>query len=157
VGRGREIVCCGDARILHLPARHGRPVSYTRGVMEMRNRYFIWKRHTPRPAPRHAASFWADTALLVAMDVAWFAVRPWRAQPLGHAAGTLHELWRCLWHPPGFQEPPARREYRLASASPDEAAATPAAVLRAGGPPVAAGVSSSECPAQLPEGRRLSR
>jgi len=29
-------------------------------VMEMRNRYFIWKRHTPRPMPRHAASFWAD-------------------------------------------------------------------------------------------------
>ena len=55
----------------------------------MRNRYFIWKRHTPRQKPRHAASFWADTLLLIAMGVAWFFVRPWKAQPLGHAAGTV--------------------------------------------------------------------
>jgi GT2 family glycosyltransferase len=117
VGRQWRLVCCGDAHILHLPAGHGRPVSYTRGVMEMRNRYFIWKRHTPRPKPRYVAGFWADTALLVAMDVAWFCVRPWKAQPLGHAAGTLRELWRCLRHPPQFTEPPARREYVLAGAA----------------------------------------
>jgi GT2 family glycosyltransferase len=117
VGRRWKLVCCGDAGILHLPASQGRPVSYTRGVMEMRNRYFIWKRHTPRPAARYIASFWADTALLVAMDLAWFGVRPWQAQPLGHAAGTLRELWRCLGRPPRFEEPPARREYVLAAAA----------------------------------------
>jgi hypothetical protein len=120
VGRRWELVCCGDARILHLPAGHGRPVSYTRGAMEMRNRYFIWRRHTPRPSARHQVSFWADTALLVLMDLAWFCARPWRAQPLGHAAGTLRELWRCLWQPPRFQEPPARREYVLAEAAEPE-------------------------------------
>jgi GT2 family glycosyltransferase len=120
VGRQWKLVCCGDARILHLPAGHGRPVSYTRGVMEMRNRYFIWKRHTPRPAARYVASFWADTALLVAMDVAWFCARPWKAQPLGHAAGTLRELWQCMRRPPRFEEPPARREYMLAAAAEPE-------------------------------------
>lgn len=116
VGRNWAVVCCGDARMLHLPASHGRPVSYTRGVMEMRNRYFIWKRHTPRPARRYVLSFWADTALLVAMDLAWFCARPWKVQPLGHALGTAREMLRCLRHPPRFQEPPARREYVLAAA-----------------------------------------
>jgi GT2 family glycosyltransferase len=120
VGRRWQLVCCGDARILHLPAGHGRPVSYTRGVMEMRNRHFIWKRHTPRPAARHVASFWADTALLVAMDLAWFCLRPWKLQPLGHAAGTLREMCRCLRRPPRFEEPPARREYVLAAAAETE-------------------------------------
>jgi GT2 family glycosyltransferase len=120
VGRQWKLVCCGDARILHLPAGHGRPVSYTRGVMEMRNRYFIWRRHTPRPAARYVASFWADTALLVAMDVAWFCARPWKVQPLGHAAGTLRELWRCMRLPPRFEEPPVRREYMLAAAAEPE-------------------------------------
>src|SRR5215471_18387757 len=53
VSRRWELVCSGDARILHLPAGHGRPASYTRGRMEMRNRYFVWKRHTPRPAMKY--------------------------------------------------------------------------------------------------------
>jgi len=123
VGRRWRVVCCGDARILHLPAGHGRPVSYQRGVMEMRNRWFVWRRHTPRPSARHAASFWADTALLVAMDLAWFGVRPWDWRPLGHAAGTLREMGRCLLHPPEFEEPPARREYVLAAAGEPEFAA----------------------------------
>ena len=50
------------------------------------------------------------------MDVAWFFVRPWKAQPLGHAAGTIRELCRCLRRAPQFKEPPARREYILAGA-----------------------------------------
>ena len=80
----------------------------------MRNRYFIWKRHTPRQKPRHTASFWADTLLLIAMGVAWFFVRPWKAQPLGHATGTVRKLCRCLRRAPQFKEPPARRKYILA-------------------------------------------
>ena len=115
VGRRWELVCSGDARILHLPAGHGRPASYTRGRMEMRNRYFVWKRHTPRPAMKYVVSFWLDTALLVGMDLAWFTVRPWRIEPLGHALGTLCEMFRCLAQPPRYQEPPVRREYRLES------------------------------------------
>ncbi len=117
VGRHWTILCCGDAHILHLPAAHGRPVSYTRGLMEMRNRYFIWKRHTPRPAFRHAAVFWLDTVLLIAMDLAWFCVRPWKIQPLGHALGTIREMLSCLSRPPRFEEPPARREYVLDAAA----------------------------------------
>jgi GT2 family glycosyltransferase len=115
VGRRWELLCCGDAHILHLPADYGRPAAYSRGRMEMRNRYFIWKRHTPRPALRYVVSFWVDTALLIAMDVAWFGVRPWRPEPLGHAVGTVWEMFRCLARPPLFKEPPARREYRLES------------------------------------------
>jgi GT2 family glycosyltransferase len=116
VGRSWTILCCGDARILHLPGAHGRPVSYTRGRMEMRNRHFVWKRHSPTAAPRHVAAFWLDTFLLVAMDVAWFCVRPWKVQPLGHALGTIREMATCLAGPPRFEEPPACREYRLDAA-----------------------------------------
>jgi hypothetical protein len=113
VGKQWTLLCSGEARILHLPAAQGRPVSYTRGRMEMRNRHFVWKRHTPRPATRHAVQFWADTALLIAMDLAWFCVKPWKLQPLGHAAGTIVEMARCLTTPTRFAEPPARREYVL--------------------------------------------
>ena len=113
VGRRWELLCCGDARILHLPAGHGRPASYTRGLMEMRNRYFVWKRHTPHPALKYVVSFWLDTALLVGMDIAWYTARPWRLRPLGHALGTVCEMFRCLVNPPRFEEPPPRREYRL--------------------------------------------
>jgi GT2 family glycosyltransferase len=123
VGRRWTVVCCGDARILHLPAAHGRPASYTRGRMEMRNRYFVWKRHTPKPAARHRAAFWLDTAFLIAMDFAWFCRRPWKLQPLGHAVGTLVEMAKCLTQPPVFEEPPARREYVLVTAPARELAA----------------------------------
>lgn len=114
VGRRWTILCAGDARILHLPAPHGRPASYTRGRMEMRNRYFVWQRHTPRPAFRHRTAFWLDTAFLMAMDFAWLARRPWQVQPLGHALGTAIEMVNCVLRPPRFEEPPARREYQLA-------------------------------------------
>lgn len=123
VGRRWTILCCGGARILHLPAAHGRPVSYTRGRMEMRNRCFVWTRHTPNPAPHQRRAFWLDTALLVAMDLARFCRRPWQVQPLGHALGTLLEMMSCLSRPPRFEEPPARREYILAGASERELAA----------------------------------
>ncbi len=113
IGRRWEILCCGDAGILHLPGAGGRPMSYRRGVMEMRNRYFIWKRHSPHPGARFVWAFWLDTAFLIAMDLAWFCVRPWRFEPLGHARGTLTEMVRCLALPPAFEEPPARREYVL--------------------------------------------
>ena len=115
VGRRWEIVCCGDARLLHLQAAHGRPVSYTRGRMDMRNRYFIWRRHTPHPAALLVARFWADVAMLAAMDCAWFCSRPWKPDPLGHAAGLMVEGLRSLVRAPRFEEPPARREYALAA------------------------------------------
>ena len=117
VGRRWEIYCCGDARIVHLPGPAGRPVSYRRGMMEMRNRYFIWKRHSPRPGARYVFRFWLDTAFLIAMDFAWFCVRPRRVEPLGHIRGMLAGLRECLLCPPVYQEPPARREYRLAGAT----------------------------------------
>ncbi len=114
VGKRWELVCCGDARLLHLQAKHGRPASYTRGRMDMRNRYFIWRRHTPHPAARLVVKFWLDEALLAAMDAGWFCCRPWKPEPLGHAAGLMVEgLW-SLVRPPRFEEPPARREYVLA-------------------------------------------
>ncbi len=113
IGKRWEIQCCGDSRILHLPGSGGRPVSYRRGLMEMRNRYFVWKRHSPRPGAGFTSRFWADTAFLMAMDFAWFGARPWRVEPLGHALGTFVGMIGCLASPPRFEEPPARREYVL--------------------------------------------
>jgi GT2 family glycosyltransferase len=115
VGRRWELVCCGDARLLHLAAKHGRPASYKRGRMDMRNRYFIWRRYTPRPGARLIARFWLDVAFVASMDAAWFCCRPWKPEPLGHAAGLLMEGLRSLVRPPRFEEPAARREYMPAA------------------------------------------
>jgi GT2 family glycosyltransferase len=114
VGSRWNLVCCGDARILHNASPAGRPHQFLRGKMEVVNRFFIWKRHTPDAEWRYVANFWLDILFLQAMDFAWFCVRPWNADPLRHAAGLTLGSLRCLVAPRRFDEPPARPQYKLA-------------------------------------------
>jgi GT2 family glycosyltransferase len=109
------VVCCGDAQVLHHPASAGRPLSFAKGRMEVRNRFFIWKRHRPATQVIDRLRFWADIALLVIFDVLHLLRRPWRASHLMHAAGLLRGACECVLTPPCYPEPVAHKEYRLAT------------------------------------------
>lgn len=113
VGKDWKLVCCGDAHILHLHASGGRPRYFRRGRMDVVNRYFIWKRHTPDVAFRYKTLFWGDIAFLIGMELVWFVARPWRAEPLVTASGMVAGVLKCLFRPPRFEEPPPRRHYVL--------------------------------------------
>jgi GT2 family glycosyltransferase len=113
VGRRWKLLSCGSARVVHNVAPGGRPSSYAKGRMEVRNRYFIWKRHTSGVRLPDRVRFWADLLFLIAMDGAWFLVRPWRAGTLAHGAGILSAIVECMAAPPRYEEPPARRQYRV--------------------------------------------
>lgn len=109
-----EIVCCGSAEILHLPAAGGRPPDFRKAQMEVRNRFFIWKRHRPNTRWIDRIRFWLDIALIGAFDILHAVRRPWKPAALAHAAGIMNGAVRCLTHPPRYVEPFTRKEYRLA-------------------------------------------
>jgi hypothetical protein len=115
-GRSWALLACGEAR-LRSAHRAERFEGFENGRMQMRNRYFVWKRHTSRPASRHVARFWMYSVMMAARDIARFCIRPWRAADLLHGLGILAQIPRCVTDPPAFVEPPAAREYVLASES----------------------------------------
>jgi len=111
-----EVVWSGDARYEHHQAPGGRPTSFSKGRMEVRNRYFIWRRHRPGASLFNRLRFYSDLAFLFLMDLAWFAVRPWKLHALAHALGLAAGGVETLIRPPRFKEPPARRRYEMESA-----------------------------------------
>jgi GT2 family glycosyltransferase len=113
VGRQWKLVCCGNARIIHKASPGGRPKFFERGKMDVINRYFIWKRHTPDAEPRYVTLFWLDILFLHAMDLAWFCARPWRFGSLSHAVGLFVGSLRCIFDQPRFSEPAPRRRFAL--------------------------------------------
>jgi GT2 family glycosyltransferase len=113
VGREWDVMCCGDAHMLHHPAASGRPASFAKGRMEIRNRFFIWKRHAKHAAVIDRLRFWLDAWFLMAMDLAWFCRRPSKPHSLAHAAGVLWAAVECVFSPPRYQEPPARPVYAV--------------------------------------------
>jgi GT2 family glycosyltransferase len=115
VARDWTVVCCGDAEVLHHPATAGRPPSFAKGRMEVRNRFFIWKRHRPATRAIDRLRFWLDIALLIIFDILHWLRRPWRGSHLSHAAGLLRGACQCVFAPPCFPEPPAHKEYSLAT------------------------------------------
>jgi glycosyltransferase involved in cell wall biosynthesis len=123
VGSRWKLVCSGDVRMLHNHSPGGRPRQFQRGKMDVVNRFFIWKRHTPDAEWRYVANFWLDILFLHAMDFAWFCAKPWDASPLRHASGLMLGSLRCLFAPPHFDEPPARPQYKLASVEQPDAQA----------------------------------
>lgn len=118
IGRRWKVACAGDAHVVHNAAPGGRPPRFDKGMMEVVNRYFIWKRHTPRPSLRIRFLFWADIFFIAVMDGSWFLVQPWRPSSLYHAAGVVAGAVRCMVSPPSYQEPPVRRTYALAGSIP---------------------------------------
>lgn len=118
VGRAWQIVWCGDAHVGHYHASSGRPTSFAKGRMEVRNRYFIWKRYCPNAKLSDRFRFWLDAAFLVVMDLGQAVLHPTQVYPLAHAAGVVYGALNCLLRPPRYQEPPARKQYTLSHSVP---------------------------------------
>ena len=118
IRRHWRVLCCGDARVFHrgLLSTGGRPAAFTKGQMEVRNRYFIWKRYSANAPLGDRIRFHLDLLFLFGMDLAWFALRPWQYQHFSHAFGILSGATSCLVSPPRCEEPAARLRYRLAEA-----------------------------------------
>lgn len=111
IGRGHRLLWCGDAHVIHDHATEGRPSSVEKGRMEMRNRYFIWKRHAGRVGALNTLRFWADTLYSTSYDLISFARRPSSLGPLRHMWGIISGAAQCLAAPAPYEEPPARAEY----------------------------------------------
>jgi glycosyltransferase involved in cell wall biosynthesis len=110
VGREWMLLWCGDAHVSHNHAPQGRPDAAKKGYMEVRNRYFIWKRHAT-PAFASLVRFWLDFVYGIGVDVLEFVAHPTSIAPLQHVRGVLRGLLSCLTDRPRYDEPPARREY----------------------------------------------
>lgn len=129
VAREGIILWCGDARVFHDHAPGGRPASMEKGRMEVRNRFFIWKRYVPDARLADRLRFWSDIAYSVGYDIATFIMRPVSMAPLHHMTGCIRGAVDCLAAPPHHDEPPARREYDFDIRSLAEAAPLPADAL----------------------------
>ena len=106
-GKSWTLLCCGESRVKRLPGANSVPSGYHAARAGIRNRYFIWSRHTPSPDPPHEMRFWLAAALDTVTNLASFNA--------GHAAGIFAGIVSCVADPPRFVEPPARREYVLAA------------------------------------------
>src|SRR5262249_58127541 len=87
VAREGRLLWCGDAHVRHLHAGGGRPDWYAKGRMEVRNRFFIWKRHSPDAALSDRLRFWMDTLFSVACDAYGF-LRTRKRYAWRHLLGT---------------------------------------------------------------------
>lgn len=111
VGQENKLVWCGDAHVIHHHALGGRPNPSQKGRMEVRNRYFIWKRYTSDPSLLIKAKFWLDVAYILTVDIVTFVAHPTKDWYIRHAVGILRGTFGCLVKPPRFEEPPANTEY----------------------------------------------
>jgi GT2 family glycosyltransferase len=108
-----KILWCGDAHVEHHHAQGGRPPSFPKGKMEVRNRYFIWRRHTQNPRLIDKVRFWLDMIFLVVMDLFQFVARPVGVHSVSHAGGIIFGAVECIVFPPLHDEPPARKQYSV--------------------------------------------
>ncbi|HTL96517.1 MAG TPA: glycosyltransferase [Gemmatimonadaceae bacterium] len=124
LGHEWTLLWCGDAHVSHNHAPQGRPDAARKGRMEVRNRYFIWKRYVT-PGVADSIRFWLDFAYGMGVDLLEFAAHPTSTVPLHHVRGVLSGLVSCLTDPPQYDEPPARREYEVDFAAAGDGAALP--------------------------------
>lgn len=113
IGRDWKLVVCGDALVNHDHADGGRPAGIPRGRMAVRNRYFIWKRHSANCRPIDRLRFWFDHVLVVGFNLLGFALRPWRPYNFLYALGTCMGIGSCLTNPPKYEEPQAQKQYEF--------------------------------------------
>ena len=116
IRREWRVVSCGNAPVIHQPSPGGRPAAFTKGRMEVRNRYFIWKRYSSAASLLNKIRFHLDLAFLFVMDLAWFLARPWRIHHLSHAFGLLWGAIRCVFAPPEWNEAEPLRRFKLEAA-----------------------------------------
>jgi len=108
-----DILWCGDAHVLHLHASGGRPASFSKGVMEVRNKHFIWKRHRPHASQLDRFRFWLDVAFLIVADLLSFLRHPTQTYHLSHAGGLVRGSLLSLLVRPVYEEPASRTSYAL--------------------------------------------
>lgn len=113
IKRHWRVLNCGDARVVHNVSPGGRPAAFDKGRMEVRNRYFIWRRYTRHASLLNRVRFHGDFLFLTAMDLAWFAIRPWKVHHLSHALGLLAGLASAATRSLDIREPAVQRRYRL--------------------------------------------
>lgn len=106
VGKTWRLLCCAEARVIHKQAPTNRSHGFRKGSMEMLNRYFIWKRHVPRPGAVNQLRFWADSALVFTLDLL--------SARFAHAAGMMLAAGRCMFNGPRHEEGITAPEYELA-------------------------------------------
>lgn len=105
VGKSWRLFRCAEAQVVHKQARSNRSHGFRKGRMEMSNRYFIWKRHVPFPGPINRLRFWADSALIVGLDLL--------SGRLAHASGMIVAGGLCVFNEQRHEEGPALAEYEL--------------------------------------------
>jgi glycosyltransferase involved in cell wall biosynthesis len=121
LGRDWALLWCGDARVSHNHAPQGRPDAAKKGRMEVRNRFFIWKRNAT-PGVGDSIRFWLDFVYGMGVDLLGFIAHPTSIAPLQHIRGVMGGLLSCLTDPPRYDEPPPRREYEVALVEADRRA-----------------------------------
>lgn len=95
VKRQWEVVCCGDAKVVHHEVKIARTPSYSKGHMETRNRLHIWKLYSSQVAGfGDRIRLTADLLFLFFLDMGAFLRRPWVPAPLFHLAGMLGGVLR---------------------------------------------------------------
>jgi GT2 family glycosyltransferase len=117
IRRQARVVSCGSAPVEHHPSPGGRPPAYSKGRMEVRNKYFIWKRYSRNPNLLNRLRFHLDFGFLFVMDLAWFVTRPWKGHHLSHALGLLAGVVGCAAAPPQWDEPHPHKHFRLEEAN----------------------------------------
>jgi hypothetical protein len=123
VSKEWNILWCGDARVIHEHARTSRPNACTKGFMEVRNHFFIWRRHVPNASLLDRVRFWVGLLLLLVFDIGHLMTRPWRTYLAGHALGVVRGIMSCILSPPVYEEPIAQQEYLLEECSHPEGVA----------------------------------
>lgn len=106
VGKSWRLFRCAEARVVHKQAPSNRSHGFLKGRMEMSNRHFIWRRHVPRPGLINRLRFWADSALIIGLDLL--------SGRLAHAAGMIVAAGRCVFNEHRHEEGPALAQYELA-------------------------------------------
>jgi GT2 family glycosyltransferase len=111
---GWKLVWCGDAHVVHNHVPKGRPAPFPKGMMEVRNRYFIMRRYSAGATIADKARFWLDIAYVFSYDIMRMLVHPTRLMWHGiHGLGVLWGAVRSAIEPPDYEERPAMREYEV--------------------------------------------
>jgi len=113
VGREWKIVWCGDAHVRHWHALGGRPGTFAKGKMEVRNRFFIWRRHSPDASLADKCRFWLDVAYIFGYDLAAYCAHPFSGARLALAMGIASGAVSCILRPPRYEEPRVRRTFEF--------------------------------------------
>ncbi|MGA7990085.1 MAG: glycosyltransferase [Thermoanaerobaculia bacterium] len=111
IARDWVLLQCGDAPVVHDHAESGRPLGFKRGRMTVRNRTFIWKRHSPDVSLADRLRYWCDHVFSALYYAGVFVSRPRQLHNLLYAFGLLTGVVEYALAPPRYVEPAARREY----------------------------------------------